>query len=322
MGSEPSRLRAAEAPGSIPPVGLVPLARLIACLASVLLALPASAQDDPMARLRGGGHPRPAEETPPPAPAPPAWQAPYDAGLRAFEAERYEEALTEFTRAYELGGPAVLAYNMAVASDRLDRHDDALQSYRRYLDLVPDAANRAEVEARIEELATPRSRIASRLGSERPILSPIAAPAETTEPAPAGPRSAYTLEEGPPTERPGPEWVVSWVFLGATALAAGGAGIASAVGAGQFDSLRAFCEMQLGCYEDEIASDPSHTSELAANALWVTTGILGAVTIASFVIEGVVSASPRRRRTIERAERGLEVSLEVGPGTLTVRGAF
>lgn len=295
--------------------------RLLVCLALVSFTLPAGAQDDPMARLRGGGRSRPAEETPPPAPAPPAWQAPYDAGLSAFEAERYPEALTEFTRAYELGGPAVLAYNMAVAYDRLDRREEAVQSYRRYLDLVPEAANRAEVEARIEELSTPRSRIASRIDSERPILTPIAPPAETaptTTSPPAGGHSAYTLDDTTSAERPGPEWVVSWVFLGATALAAGGAAIAGAVGQGQFDALRDYCAMQMGCFEDEIASDPSHASELAANALWVTTGILGAVTIASFVIEGVVSASPRRRVTIDRGA----LRLEVGPGTLTLRGAF
>lgn len=276
---------------------------LPACIPTI-----AGAQDD-MASIRG----RPRTD----APAIPEWQPHNDAAVRAFDAGDLERALSEFTRAYELGGPPALARNMAVTLERLGRRQDAIASYQRYLTLVPDAADRSEVEARIGALSGPPSR-----REPAPPVLTLIEPAPVTS-APVVYSSPPLPDEHDPVARPGPEWVVSWVFLGLTAVSAGGAIIAYAVGSSQFDQLRADCLAIGGCTEDEIAADASNTSATAANVMWVTTGILGAVTIASFVIEGLVSANPPRRTTIRGAALDAgDLALEVGPGGLRVRGAF
>ena len=274
----------------------------------------AVAQGD-MSALRG----RPA--APPPAPDPATdWRPHYDDAMVAFHASDVQRALEGFTRAYELGGPAILSFDMAVCFDRLSRRQDAVQSYQRYLTLVPDASNRAEVEARIEVLSS-EPRLATRLAtSEAPSVMTLVTEAPTST-------APIVYAAGPELDAPpsaavdvGPEWTVSWVFLGLTAAAAVGAGTAYGIGGSQFDALDAFCRSVAGCTEEEIASDPSNTSATAATVLWITTGVLGGITVASFVIEGLVTANPPRRTSIRRA--GLSVDLSVGPGSLTVRGSF
>jgi hypothetical protein len=291
-------------------IGAVSVRALLALLLLLVSPALATAQDD-MSSIRG----RPRAEEPAPSPAPePEWQPHYREGVRAFDAGDLERALSELTRAYELGGPPALARNMAVTLERLGRRQDAIASYQRYLTLVPDASDRVEIEARITALAAP----ASRRDPAPPVLTLIEPPATTTEPVVY---ASPPIDDRPePVVRPGPEWVVSWVFLGLTAASAGGAAIAYAVGSSQFDQLRADCIAAMGCTEGEIAEDPSHTSATAANVLWVTTGILGAVTVASFIIEGLVSANPPRRTYISGG--ALELALDLGPGSFRLRGTF
>ncbi len=276
------------------------------------LASVAYAQGD-MSALRG--HPTTA-----PAPDPLTdWRPHYDAAMAAFHAGDLPGALASFTRAYELGGPAMLAFDMAICFDRMGQRDDAVQSYQRYLTLAPDAANRVEVEARITSLSS-GPRLASRLGhAETPTIMTLVADEPTTT-APIVYASDPSHDAPAARRDVGPEWTVSWVFLGLTVATGASAGIAYAVGSSQFDSLAAYCRSVMGCTEGEIASDPSHTSATAATALWVATGVLGGITVASFVIEGLVTANPPRRTTIVGAGLSLDVSL--GPGSLSLRGAF
>ncbi len=71
-------------------------------------------------------------------------------------AQDYESALVEFQRAWDLleGYPLrhFVDYNIAICYERLFRYDQALERYRRYLEVAgPDAEDRGEVLARIEQ---------------------------------------------------------------------------------------------------------------------------------------------------------------------------
>ena len=245
------------------------------------------------------------------------WRVQYDEAMVAFHAGELQRALDGFTRAYEQGGPAMLAFDMAVCLDRLGRRQEAVQSYRRYLLLVPDAANRVEVERRVEVLSG-SSRLATSTETP-PVMTLVSEPTTSTAP--------IVYAAGPVLDAPastsaavGPEWTVSWVFLGITLATGAGAGIAYAIGSSQFDELDAYCRSVAGCTEQEIIDDPSNISATASTVLWVATGVLGGITIASFVIEGLVTANPPRRTRISRA--GLSLDLSVGPGSLSLRGSF
>ena len=81
----------------------------------------------------------------------------FQAGRDAYARGEYSEALVAFRRAFDLSGRAELQFNIGQAADRL-RHDrEALAAFEAYLEAVPDAENRVEVEARLRVL---RSEIA------------------------------------------------------------------------------------------------------------------------------------------------------------------
>lgn len=79
----------------------------------------------------------------------------FDAGAAAYRDGRYADALDYFTRSYDLSSRPELLYNMAVSEEYLGHGADALAHFRLYLERVPDAANRAEVEGRIASLSRP-----------------------------------------------------------------------------------------------------------------------------------------------------------------------
>ena len=64
------------------------------------------------------------------------------AGRDAFEAGRFETALDQWQKAYELSRRPGLQHNIGLAHDRLRHDDQALTAFKAYLAEVPDSANR------------------------------------------------------------------------------------------------------------------------------------------------------------------------------------
>jgi hypothetical protein len=78
----------------------------------------------------------------------------YQKGSVAYELGHYDAAITEYEAAYRAFNEPTLLYNLGQAH-RLARHlTEALHFYKMYLIKVPDAPNRADVEARINALQT------------------------------------------------------------------------------------------------------------------------------------------------------------------------
>lgn len=103
-------------------------------LAIVALASPASAQDETNA-----GDDAVAREL-------------FEAAELSVGRGDYERALGLFQQAFELSDRPALLFNAANAAERLRRDELALELYASYLERVPDAPNRAAVEARMEQL--------------------------------------------------------------------------------------------------------------------------------------------------------------------------
>lgn len=94
------------------------------------------------------------------------------AGRDAYARGEYEEALTAFRRAHALSGRPELQFNIGQAADRL-RHDrEARDAFEGYLETVPNAENRVEVEARLrvlrEEIARDDALRAQAVSSSQP----------------------------------------------------------------------------------------------------------------------------------------------------------
>ena len=100
----------------------------------------------------------------------------FESAREAFVAGDYETALARFRQAYQLSARPGLLYNIAQTLDRLRRDQETIDALREYLDAMPGAPNRAEVEARIRVL---EDALARRQPDEEPD-PPDEDPVETT----------------------------------------------------------------------------------------------------------------------------------------------
>jgi tetratricopeptide (TPR) repeat protein len=102
-------------------------------------------------------------DNPPPAQPPPTGGAVndealaqakqhFEAGKNAYNAGDYVTAIREFKAAEALRPSPILAYNIGLANEKLGKKRVALKYYKRYLEEMPNAPNRAEVDGRIAQL--------------------------------------------------------------------------------------------------------------------------------------------------------------------------
>jgi tetratricopeptide (TPR) repeat protein len=76
----------------------------------------------------------------------------YHKGVTAYEVGDFDEAIREFSASYKLKDDPTILFNLAQSHRFAHHRDEALRSYRIYLQKVPDAANRDEVEKTVAEL--------------------------------------------------------------------------------------------------------------------------------------------------------------------------
>jgi hypothetical protein len=113
----------------------------------------------------------------------------FEAGQLAYTSGRFDDALADFSAAYELSHRADLLYNIGQCHDYL-RHDrDALAAFEGYLAAVPEAPTRAVVEARVAVL---RSAVTASTAAAPPPPEPTPEVAPSTADAPVVPAPAPT----------------------------------------------------------------------------------------------------------------------------------
>jgi hypothetical protein len=76
----------------------------------------------------------------------------FEKGREAYGDGRYRDAWAYFHEAYQLSERPELLYNIGQTADRLGQDSDALRAFRMYLDRLPAAQNRHDVENRIHAL--------------------------------------------------------------------------------------------------------------------------------------------------------------------------
>lgn len=197
----------------------------------------------------------------------------YEAGTNLYRAGDFAGAAREYEAAYELSGRPNLLYNLYVAwrdAGELRKAADALE---RYLDAVPDAEDRVNLEAR---LAAMQQQIAALDAAE------AARRAEApTEPAPEdGSEETREAEPAGDDEGGGGPGVVPWVVggVGVAAIVAGA--ITGGMALGLESDLEGACPGNV-CPADR-ADDVDRLSTLAT-----TTDVLligGAALVATGVV--------------------------------------
>lgn len=82
----------------------------------------------------------------------------FEQGREAYSDGRYRDAWAYFHEAYQLSGRPELLFNIGQTADRLGQASDALTAFSMYLERLPAAPNRKDVENRVRAL---RDRLAA-----------------------------------------------------------------------------------------------------------------------------------------------------------------
>jgi cell division protein FtsN len=125
----------------------------------------------------------------------------YERATRAYDVGKYNEAIEEYQKAYEIGGDPPMLYNIAQAYRLNDQPNEAVRFYRRYLQRAPNARNREDVERKIAE----QEKIVEDRRKAQMATQPAApVPATTTPPAPPPVTTTVTPAPAPVPEAPAP----------------------------------------------------------------------------------------------------------------------
>ena len=113
-----------------------------------------------------------------------------------------QSAIDEYTKAYELLNDPVVLFNRGECFRRVGDTDPAIDDYREFLEKVPNAPNRAAIEAKIAAMETPEPPVAK---APPPVAKAPPAPAAKSPPPPAPVAQAPPPPEpqqAPPPPRP------------------------------------------------------------------------------------------------------------------------
>jgi len=153
----------------------------------------------------------------------------YQSGMAHYDLGEFNAAIDEFKVAYTLTSEPGLLFNIAQAYRLAKEWPQARDFYERYLSLVPDAANRADVQA---QLAKVRAELAAQEDAAK--AAEAAKTAEAARTADAA-KAAETAKAAPIASAPRPRFLGTKRGKATVALAALGG--AAAVGAAATGAL-------------------------------------------------------------------------------------
>ncbi|MEK6606726.1 MAG: tetratricopeptide repeat protein [Myxococcota bacterium] len=158
-------------------------------------------------------------------------KASFASGSALYEEGKYSEALVFFAKAFEVSGNAEILFNIALCHRNLGDYDKAIGYYTRYLELRPDASDRADVEKKIENLRVLQPKKSEPEPAPSPPSPNLAAPPQTQpESAPLADTSG--AQESQNESVLGKWWF--WTAIGVVVIgAAAGIAVASSGGEGE-----------------------------------------------------------------------------------------
>jgi tetratricopeptide (TPR) repeat protein len=145
-------------------------------------------------------------------------------GLTWFEEGDYEAAQREFEAGVRASAQPGFLLKVAACARRLGHIDDARAAYRRFLQLDPRSALRADVESALGDLAE-ASKPEVRAPSDSPAVErgreeqPPASLAVVRDPPPSVTAHLVSPTEPPPSTRSSPRAAWWWAVVGGTVAA-------------------------------------------------------------------------------------------------------
>jgi hypothetical protein len=237
----------------------------------------------------------------------------YDRATRAYDLNKYQEAIDEYQKVYEIDGDPVMLYNIGQAYRLNDQPQESIHFYRRYLQRSPEARNREDVNRKIvnmEKLIEDRRKAAAAVTPPPPVVpvpeTKVETAAPVVAPAPVAPPVVVFVPPRPPSKaRRGVGWTMVGLGIAADAVAV-------------IEGIRA---KDFGDDLTKASSDPSHpvfnpsteSSGKTANLIAIVCGIAGTAVAVTGAIVLITNGSAGSGTAPEAAAPVETVSLSVTP---------
>lgn len=239
----------------------------------------------------------------------------FNAGALAFREERWMDCAHNFEQSFESIFSPELLYNVALCYERaagilddaeaLPLLERSIAAYSRYLRETPNATDGVQVQARLYELTLLRD--SARRSVEADAAESASDPEEEAftsgdpEVEEAQAEAPVPVEEPVLVPVPGRGFAFTLTTVG-SALTVASFVAALALGAAahaEFDTLAGGCgQLATGCSESDV--DGLSTLVLAANAMYVVSGVLLAGTGLAFGLEfSAWSSGPETRASVQ-----------------------
>ncbi|HEY8925461.1 MAG TPA: tetratricopeptide repeat protein [Polyangia bacterium] len=230
----------------------------------------------------------------------------YERATRAYDVQKYQEAVAEYQKAYEIGGDPAMLYNVAQAYRLGDQLTEALHTYRRYLQRSPTARNREDVERKIADLE-------QTIEARRKAAEAAAQAKQAAEAAQPPPTAAPPLVPPPTPAIPAESGVNGLRVAGIAVLSVGAAalvttGVACYLGWKKGDDLNKASQNEQRFDPDVQSSGKTWNTVAYASA--IGGGVLAVVGTVLIVVAGSSEPSPEGVTTTARLQ-----PLIGGPGS-------
>jgi tetratricopeptide (TPR) repeat protein len=218
----------------------------------------------------------------------------YKKGMTHYEIGDFDVAIEEFKRAYALTSAPGLLFNIAQVYRMKKDPEQAVYFYRTYLRLVPDAPNRADVEALLVENQKLLDELKAKQRADEEAAAATAAAA-----AAAAKSAVASAPPPPPPPKPRPWRAELWSGVAAGAVGLGALAAAVALGArssadaSKISSANAEGDVPWDTTKQQLWRD-GQNSATAATALYVAGGALVA---AGAVLVGIGVRDRARARS-------------------------
>jgi tetratricopeptide (TPR) repeat protein len=217
----------------------------------------------------------------------------FNAGIQYYGDSRFEEAAQEFSEAYRLTGHPDVLYNLAQSHDRLEHYEEAIESYRRYLDEADaDSSERQRVERRVRELET--------------LLAARAAGEDETE-------GNAVVVAAPAAPESGGLGALPWITMGVGAASIIAAVAFGVTASGIHSDLEARCDAGGSCAGYDPTDDASRGSTFATLA--DVFGVVGGVILGTGIVLLAIDLS-RDSGEAETSQADASLELTTGPTPL------
>jgi len=208
-----------------------------------------------------------------------AAKALYEQGLSAYNLGKFDEAIKAFSDAYALSQAPGLLFNIAQSHRLAKDYERATYFYTTYLRLKPDAANRADVEARLQEMKDLMEE-QKKLDKKPPegVVDPNNVQTTTGPVVPTGPTE--------PVDKGDPEAAKKAQKLMTIGLVTGAAGGALVITGLVFGMMASGAESDLNALSDDrgtwtAAQQDTYDSGKRNNTIAIVSFVLGGAAVAT-----------------------------------------